>query len=78
MAEEPTETVRERIDWAKKRALEFIDERDDMAGGFTSMCSDMMKSDLTRHLMDEFILKIGQMELLSGNTQAVRRWIDGF
>jgi hypothetical protein len=68
----------EHLEWAKKRALEYLDAGDP-AQGFTSMLSDMRKHpELENHPGN--LIGAGLM-MLPGwitNTAEVRRWIVGF
>ena len=68
----------EHLEWAKKRALEYVD-RGDVREGFTSMLSDLSKhEELKNHKGGEIGV---QFMLLPGwidNAVEVRRWIVGF
>jgi hypothetical protein len=68
----------EHLEWAKKRALEYLDANDP-AQGFTSMMSDLSKHpELKEHV--GMRIGVGYM-MLPGwiqNTSEVRRWIVGF
>lgn len=68
----------EHLEWAKKRALEYLDAGDP-AQGFTSMLSDLHKHpELANHVGVQ--IGVGFM-MLPGwitNTPEVRRWIVGF
>jgi hypothetical protein len=71
-------TKDEHLEWAKKRALEYLDAGD-TSNALTSMMSDMRKHpDLKNHPG----LEIGVMFLFLpgwiGNAPEVRRWIVGF
>ena len=68
----------EHLEFAKKRALEYLD-RGDVRNGFTSMLSDLGKHD---ELKDHVGCKMGVgFMLVPGwidNPTEVRRWIVGF
>jgi hypothetical protein len=68
----------EHLEWAKKRALEYLDAGD-TKNAFTSMMSDLSKHpDLKNH--GGIQIGVGFM-LLPGwinNPQEIRRWIVGF
>jgi hypothetical protein len=68
----------EHLEWAKKRALEYLDSGD-VRQGFTSMLSDLTKHE---ELKDHIGGKLGaQFMMLPGwidNEREVRRWIVGF
>jgi hypothetical protein len=69
----------EYLEWAKKRALVYIDELHDPAQAFTSMLSDMKKNPRFENHAGNRI-GIGLM-LLPGwisNSEEVRRWIVGY
>jgi hypothetical protein len=68
----------EHLDWAKKRALEYLDAGD-TRNAFTSMMSDLSKHPDTKHhigmeLGANFMLLPGWID----NPTEVRRWIVGF
>ena len=71
-------TQDEHLEWAKKRALEYLDAGDPQ-NAFTSMMSDLSKHpDLKNHA--GIRIGVGFM-LLPGwinNTNELRRWIVGF
>lgn len=71
-------TREEHLEWAKKRALEYVDAGEP-GQGFTSMLSDMRKHpELENHPGN--LMGAGFM-LLPGwisNAAEVRRWIVGF
>jgi hypothetical protein len=69
----------EHLEWAKKRALEYIDREGDSRQAFTSMLSDLDKHpELENHAGKRigvgFILLDGWID----NRAEVRRWIVGF
>ena len=71
-------TRKEHLEWAKARALEYLDAGDP-AQGFTSMLSDLHKHpELENHVG----VRMGVMFMLLpgwiSNPQEVRRWIVGF
>lgn len=71
-------TREEHLEWAKKRALEYLDAHDP-AQAFTSMMSDLRKHpELANHV--GVSMGVGFM-MLPGwitNPREVRRWIVGF
>jgi hypothetical protein len=71
-------TREEHLEWAKKRALEYLDAHNPTQG-FTSMMSDLGKHpELEKHV--GIRMGVGFM-LLPGwitNEREVRRWIVGF
>jgi hypothetical protein len=71
-------TREEHLEWAKKRALEYLDVGDSRQA-FTSMMSDLRKHpELENHVGGQ--IGVGFM-MLSGwidNPVEVRRWIVGF
>lgn len=71
-------TQDEHLEWAKKRALEYLD-RYDPQQAFTSMMSDLGKHP---ELKDHAGIHIGVgYMMLPGwinDMQRVRRWIEGF
>lgn len=71
-------TREEHLEWAKRRALEYLDAGD-TANAFTSMLSDLHKHpELENHPGNE----IGVMFMLLpgwiNNEPELRRWIVGF
>lgn len=68
----------EHLNWAKERALRYVDSGDPRQG-FTSMLSDLTKHE---ELKDHAGGKIGVgLMMLPGwidNSAEVRRWITGF
>ena len=71
-------TQDEHLEWAKKRALEYLDAGD-TRNAFTSMLSDLCKHpELENHagtrIGAAFMLLPGWMD----NREEVRRWIVGF
>lgn len=68
-------TRQEHLDWAKQRALEYLD-RGDLQNAVTSMGSDLSKHpDLDP---PPFLMELGMVELMNHNADGVRRWITGF
>lgn len=68
----------EHLEWAKKRALEYLDAGD-LNNAYTSMMSDLHKHpDLEKHVGIEigvgFLFCNGWIQ----NREEVRRWIVGF
>jgi len=68
----------EHLEWAKKRALEYLDAGDP-AQGFTSMLSDLGKHpELENHAGREIGVMFMMLEGWIYRTDEVRRWIVGF
>lgn len=70
----------EHLEWAKKRALEYLDMiPPDPAQGFTSMMSDLSKHE---ELKDHIGCRLGVGFMMCAgwitNIPEVRRWIVGF
>lgn len=65
----------EHVEWCKRRAMEYFD-RGDLNSAVTSMMSDMRKRADTSY--PDVLDTIGMMELMNGNRDGVRRWIEGF
>ena len=67
----------EHLDWAKKRALEYV-EQGDFDNALASMTSDLGKHD---ELRDRPAIMLGLMQQMTGNLQnadRIRHWIEGF
>lgn len=63
----------EHLEWAKKRALEFLDSGD-VENAVASMASDLQKHPETANSAE-----VGGMILLTCRTRHdIRRWIEGF
>jgi hypothetical protein len=71
-------TREEHLEWAKKRALEYIDAgMPDQA--FTSMMSDLRKHpELENHVGNEIGVGFMMLPGWISNSSEVRRWIVGF
>ena len=70
-------TRQEHLDWAKRRALEYID-RGDTVNGLTSMFSDLSKHD---ELKNHKGIEMGVMLMAIGSLSAphdARRFVEGF
>ena len=65
----------EHLQWAKTRALEYV-ESGDLVDAVISMASDLQKHEDIRMPPAELI-QIGILETRRG-TEAVRHWIEGF
>lgn len=71
-------TRQEHLDWCKKRALEYVKTGDNNQA-FTSMCSDLMKHEETRH--HETTNRLGIMMLMAGHLKTskdMEKWINGY
>ena len=70
-------TRKEHLEWAKQRALAYVDAGDPNQA-FASMTSDLRKHpDLANHIG----IELGAMELMGGflsTPDAMRKWITGF
>jgi len=64
-------TRAEHLEWAKKRALDYIDRGDDV-NGVASMLSDMRKHP---ELVDHFGL---QLAITLRTPEEARDWVEGF
>lgn len=68
-------TREEYLNWAKKRALEYVDAGD-LASAVASMSNDLQKR---RDMgVNAYLLRLGMMYYDQGDPNAVRRWIEGF
>jgi len=68
----------EHLEWAKKRALEYLDAGD-TRNAFTSMLSDMGKHpDLKNHAGVRIGVGFMMLPGWIDNAVEVRRWIEGF
>ena len=68
---------KEHMQWAKDRALEYVDAGD-LTGGFTSLASDLCKHTETQKHPG---IQLGMGQLLAGSLstqQEMRRFIEGF
>jgi hypothetical protein len=78
MSEEEEKQDQEYLEWAKKRALEYLDAND-ITNAFASMLSDMKKNPRFENHAGNLI-GVGLL-LVPGwisNPEEVRRWIVGF
>jgi hypothetical protein len=68
----------EYLEWAKKRALEYLDAGD-MAQAFTSMMSDLRKHpELENHAGGTIGVGFMMLPGWISNREEIRRWIVGF
>lgn len=71
-------TRKEHLEWAKKRALAYLD-KGDVRQGFTSMLSDLRKHpELQNHKGAEIGVMFMMLPGWIDNAVEVRRWIVGF
>lgn len=71
-------TREEHLEWAKQRALAYLDGGDPRQG-FTSMLSDLTKHpDLKDHIGGKMGVGFMMLPGWIDNTAEVRRWIVGF
>lgn len=67
----------DHIAWCRGRALEYLDKRQgDMA--LASFVSDMGKLAAAANALQPITLAEGQRAALTGDLDALRRWIEGF
>jgi hypothetical protein len=62
----------EHLEWAKKRALEYLD-RGDVTNAITSMASDVLE--LKYH---PALMTVGMFAAMYNDAVVARRWIEGF
>jgi hypothetical protein len=68
----------EYLEWAKKRALAYLDEHDP-AQAFTSMLSDMTKNPrFENHVGNRMGIGLMMVPGWISNPVEVRRWIEGY
>ena len=65
----------EHLAWCKQRALEYVDHGD-LVQAVTSMGSDLDKHPELG--CNPYLLLAGGLDAASGDSRAVRRWIEGF
>ena len=68
----------EHVEWAKKRAMEYIDDGGDVIGAYSSMASDLQKHPETA---DHIAIGLGMQMMMIGKLQTaeeMRHFIDGF
>jgi hypothetical protein len=73
------ETREQFLDWAKKRALEYVDSGD-LLGAYASMASDLGKNRAVydrNHPGARTAIELGMLEIHRG-PEAMRHWIEGF
>lgn len=65
--------------WCKERALEYVNAGD-LPNAVASMSSDMNKHPETKfdNGVGAILMQLGMMEVINGNVDGVRRWIEGF
>ena len=69
-------TRAEHLQWAKDRALEYYNAGD-LSSAVASMASDLGKHAETEHA-GQTMAPLAMMFLVSGDSDGVRRWIEGF
>ncbi len=73
-----TTTRSEHVEWAKARALAYVDSGD-LYGALASMASDLNKHPETHSpVTDTLFGLIGARHAVEGNTADMRRFIEGF
>jgi hypothetical protein len=65
----------EHLAWCKQRALAYVDAGD-LGNAVASMASDMNKDDT--QAIHPALFTLGIMCARQGDTEGVRRWIEGF
>lgn len=70
-------TRTEHLNWAKQRALEYLDAGD-LNNAFGSMASDLSKHDDFQGPTYDMLTELGMLELMNRNGPGIRRWIEGF
>lgn len=70
-------TREEHLAWCKKRAHEYLDQGD-LQNAVASMMSDMQKHPETAFDNGDAMSQLGLFSAMSGDRQAVKRYIDGF
>jgi hypothetical protein len=66
----------EHLEWCKRRALQYLDQRD-VQNAIISMMSDMGQHEGTKN-MSQSILALGLMLAANEDEVGARRWIVGF
>lgn len=69
-------TRTEHLSWCKQRAHEYL-ERGDVTNAIASMMSDLDKHPETK-VSNPTLMMLGMMSARDNDTQAARRFIDGF
>lgn len=72
------ESRSEHLQWCKDRALEILDETEDVGQAYASFGSDMNKHPETQ---DHSAIQLGVMLLMGGHnrgTEEMRKFIEGF
>lgn len=81
MSDDTGRTWSEHLAWCKERALEYVD-RGDLQDAVASMGSDLGKHPETAFRPGSPVLGalmvIAIIDVVNHDTQAVRRWIEGF
>ena len=67
----------DHMTWCKERALEYVD-LNDLPSAVASMMSDLTKHPETKESAQGPLGMFGIMAATNGNTDQVRRFIDGF
>lgn len=67
------------LDWAKARAIEYLDIGNDIPQAFASMVSDLTKTGLINEgPVYAAILGVGVSHVANNDAAGLRRWIEGF
>lgn len=67
----------DHLAWAKTRALEYVD-RYELMNAVNSMLSDLNAHDGFDKVTSAFLATLGMMDVINGDREAVRRWVEGF
>jgi hypothetical protein len=66
----------EHLAWAKKRALEYLDEGN-LKDAYTSMASDLSKHPDFQKI-ERLMSPLGLLHVINHDGRELRRWIEGF
>lgn len=73
-----TETRDEHLQWAKDRALAYVD-KGELENALASIASDLNKHEETHnHATDMLIALVGTSHAINGDVAGMRRFIEGF
>jgi hypothetical protein len=66
----------EHLEWAKKRAREYLD-RGDVQNAIASMGSDLMKHEELAGI-SAAMMPVGMLYIMQGDLAGARNWVEGF
>lgn len=69
-------TAREHFEWAKARAIEYVD-MGDAAAAMSSFVSDLGKHEGTAHILNGGLQTLFMGEVILDGARGARRFIDG-